>query len=249
MTQPQGATAFLALWNSIDDAARQAEYEVWHSFEHVPERVSLPGFISARRWRSVPRAQGAPLYFTLYWLEGAGALDTEAYRAVFAAPTRWTERMRGHLTEFLRMPCELQAGHGLSTASRLVTLQVRAHEEGAAAVLDAWLAARVQQGDLVCAHWGRSVETSAIPIANAASASAPRQGDLVVLLQGLDGAALQTQAQDLLRALGASASALRAPELFELLTEVRRDALPSPLTARLGPRNDLFQRFAKGDTP
>ena len=41
--------AFLALWNGIDRPEARAEYEAWHAFEHVPERVGLPGFEYGRR--------------------------------------------------------------------------------------------------------------------------------------------------------------------------------------------------------
>ena len=38
------APAFLALWNGVDTAqVSLREYETWHSYEHVPERVGLPG--------------------------------------------------------------------------------------------------------------------------------------------------------------------------------------------------------------
>ena len=40
-------TGFLALWNDFDPE-REAEYECWHTFEHVPERVGIPGFEQQR---------------------------------------------------------------------------------------------------------------------------------------------------------------------------------------------------------
>ena len=39
--------AFLALWNDVA-SGREAEYERWHTFEHVPERVAVPGMRGAR---------------------------------------------------------------------------------------------------------------------------------------------------------------------------------------------------------
>ena len=106
MTRPPGA--FLALWNSISSPALQPEYETWHTMEHVPERVGLPGFIEARRYRSwEPTANGTPLYFTCYWLDSLDALDSAPYRDVFTYPTPWSARMRTGLTDFFRLPCRL----------------------------------------------------------------------------------------------------------------------------------------------
>jgi hypothetical protein len=249
MSQPAGATAFLALWNSIASATLQREYEAWHTFEHVPERVSLPGFLEARRYRSVDHGNQPPAYFTLYWLQNLQALNHLAYQHVFDAPTAWTARMRGNLTNFLRLPCVLEGAHGLSSASQLAVLHLRPGADGAAAAIERELAQRVRAGDVVCAQWGRYSETSAIPIANRQDAAdAPQAGrDLVVLLQDLDMGNLRAVAASLQRALVPVAPAVRAPELFGLLTQVRRDALPGPAGTRPPPRTDLFELFASGD--
>jgi hypothetical protein len=42
-------SAFLALWNDFDPA-RDEEYNCWHTFEHVPERVGIEGVVSGRRY-------------------------------------------------------------------------------------------------------------------------------------------------------------------------------------------------------
>jgi hypothetical protein len=59
---PLRGSGFLALWNDFDPA-REAEYECWHTFEHVPERVGIPGFLSGRRYRAAERSESQ--YFTL----------------------------------------------------------------------------------------------------------------------------------------------------------------------------------------
>lgn len=240
-------SAFLALWNGIADPALQAEYEAWHSFEHVPERVGLPGFVQARRWRSLERPAGAPLYFTWYTLEDLAALNHPRYHAVFAQPTPWTARMRVQLTEFLRLPCELRGAHGISSAARLVTLRLRAPDDAAGQALDGLLRDAVGRGAAVAAHWGVFRETQAIPIDNQAS-DAPVPGrDLLVLLQGMEVDALHRLAATLADAMAASAPLVHSPQAFELLTEVRRDALPGSLDTRQPPRMDLFDSFCAGD--
>jgi hypothetical protein len=250
VSRPAAASAFLALWNGIDDARLQPEYEAWHTFEHVPERVGLPGFLAARRYRR--ESPASPLYFTLYWLDAIGALDTPAYAAVFAAPTAWTARLRGHLNGFVRLPCALRGSHGLSSTSQLATLHLRLQAEGAAGALDEVLATCVRQGQVVAADWGVFAPTREIPIANRPGGEPPQAGrDAVVLLHGLDAAALQAQAQAgrIVAALADAAVLVRPPERYTLLTEVRREALPPPLAQRQLPRDDLRERFHPGDTP
>jgi hypothetical protein len=56
----------------VDDV----EFNQWYFEEHVPERLSCPGFISARRFRAV---EGGPQYLALYELEGPEALETPQY--------------------------------------------------------------------------------------------------------------------------------------------------------------------------
>jgi len=233
-------TAFLALWNGIASAALQPEYETWHTFEHVPERVGLPGFIEARRYRSwsVDEA-GASLYFTCYWLDDLAALDSAAYRDVFAAPTPWSARMRTQLRGFFRQPCRLAGRHGTSSASQLCTL--RLHGEPAA--LSESLATLVATAQVVSAQWGRAAASEfTVPIANSA---ANTTDEMVLLLYGIDRAALVAAAQT----VAALASPAAPPAFFELLSQVRQDDLAHPLSARQPALMPLFHSFTSGDKP
>ncbi len=39
---------------SFDVAAEvQVEHDDWHSHEHLPERLSIPGFLRGSRWRAL----------------------------------------------------------------------------------------------------------------------------------------------------------------------------------------------------
>ena len=42
-------SAAIAMWWDIAPAQRK-EFEDWHSHEHFPERLSIPGFLRASRW-------------------------------------------------------------------------------------------------------------------------------------------------------------------------------------------------------
>ena len=251
MTRPD-AQAFLALWNSISSAQLQPEYDTWHSFEHVPERVGLPGFLEARRYRShdEPAAQ-PPRYFTCYWLESIEALATAQYREVFTHPTRWSARMRTELRDFFRLPCTLSGGYGQSTATQLATLHFRGDAARFAAQAAAQLEQLVDQAKVVCAHWGTVMASEDFPIANRTSAveAASADTDFVVMLQGLDRACLRVRTQQLAQTLAPVATVVTAPSFFELLSQVRQNELSSPLSARQPARPKLFQAFQPGDKP
>ena len=54
--------AAVAMWWDVPPDVR-AEWEDWHSHEHMPERLGIPGFLRGTRWVA---DSGAPSYFVLY---------------------------------------------------------------------------------------------------------------------------------------------------------------------------------------
>jgi len=50
----------------------------WYNQSHVPERVAVPGILSARRFELVD-GEGAYKYLAIYELENAEVLDSEVY--------------------------------------------------------------------------------------------------------------------------------------------------------------------------
>ncbi len=72
------------------DPEHEAEFNRWYEEEHLPERKTCPGFISARRFVSV---EGGPKYLALYDLESVDVLQSEAYLRI-AGPSERTARLR-----------------------------------------------------------------------------------------------------------------------------------------------------------
>lgn len=106
-------SAFLALFNDFDPA-RDEEYNEWHSREHVPERLGVPGMLRARRY--VNRADAAFPYFTLYEMDSAAVMQSAPYLHLLDHPTPWSAKMRPSFRRFLRIPCRglATAGEGLA---------------------------------------------------------------------------------------------------------------------------------------
>lgn len=95
------APAFLAMWNSCNP--ERSDYDAWHTLEHVPERVDVPGFLGARRY--VDGKGSLPEYFTIYDLSSLGVLDSEPYRALLSQPTPWSRDMRPDISDVIRHGC------------------------------------------------------------------------------------------------------------------------------------------------
>lgn len=234
------APAFLALWNGIASAQVQTEYDRWHSFEHVPERVGLPGFVEATRYRSTQQ----PLrYFTCYKLRSLGALSTPEYRDVFTHPTPWSARMRLVLRDFYRLPCAVGGDHGLGSASQLATLQWRSTLPDLADRLNPWLQALILSGAAVRAEWGAAPADEDYWLPNTANSLQGAGQDHVLMLQHMDAPALQHSVQALEAFLTPRVSCVAQPEYFEQLTHVRQEGLDSPPGQRRAPHTALFDQF------
>ncbi len=104
------APAILALWNDYP-SLHADEYEAWHTFEHVPERLTVPGMRAARRYVSSANSES---YFTLYELEDLNVIEHPAYLDLVHNPTPWSFKMRQHFSNVLRIPGEIMSadGHG-----------------------------------------------------------------------------------------------------------------------------------------
>ena len=87
---------FLAMWHDIASEAEE-EYNCWHTQEHMPERVGIPGFKVARRY--VDWNLELHRYFTLYEGQAIQAFDSPDYIARLNAPTSWTQKMMQGVVE------------------------------------------------------------------------------------------------------------------------------------------------------
>ena len=66
------------------------EFNRWYNEEHVPERLAIPGVLSAARY--VAR-QGGPKYLACYELEQPEAYFSDTWQNILKNPTEWTKRM------------------------------------------------------------------------------------------------------------------------------------------------------------
>lgn len=110
--------AALAMWWDMA-AERRREFEHWHSHEHFPERLALPGFLRASRWRA---ADGGTGVFVLYELQDHDSLSSPAYRQRLDAPTPWSTRLMPHHRHMQRAQCHVLVSRGAVTSAHAMTL-------------------------------------------------------------------------------------------------------------------------------
>jgi hypothetical protein len=143
--------AFLALWNDFDPG-RDAEYNRWHTFEHVPERVGIEGILAGRRYAARERSERR--YFTLYELAGLAALDGPQYADVVDRPTAWSAAMRPSFRNFLRSPCATVLTTGLGMAGSIVTFRFGVAQEPDASAVKAALEPLLESPESPRCIWG-----------------------------------------------------------------------------------------------
>ena len=133
-----GKAALLLCFDIVE--ASIAEHDDWHTHEHLPERLSIPGFLRGTRWVAV-RAQ--PRYLVLYEVQQLDTLASAAYLERLNHPTPWTSKMMPHYRGMTRGLCAVQASHGfgMGHAALLMRFKPRPAAESS---LGEWL-----QGDLL----------------------------------------------------------------------------------------------------
>jgi hypothetical protein len=92
-------TLFIPMFGDFAEETR-AETNRWFDLDHVPQRLTCPGFLRAERYQlaapSGATSEVPPLrYLNVYYIESAEVLTSEAYRRQVEARTPWSARRRG----------------------------------------------------------------------------------------------------------------------------------------------------------
>jgi hypothetical protein len=102
----------VAIWHDLTDAIKPEFYQ-WHSREHMPERLGIPGFNLGRRFIALT---GTPEYFNLYEADSLDVVGGPAYLERLNNPTPWTKRtvpgFRNVSRSVCRVECSIGVGQG-----------------------------------------------------------------------------------------------------------------------------------------
>ncbi|CAG0955872.1 hypothetical protein BURK1_00447 [Burkholderiales bacterium] len=123
----------LLLFDVVRDAI--PEHDDWHTHEHLPERLSIPGFVRGTRWVA---SSGQPGYFVMYEVEQLATLTSSAYLERLNNPTPWTSKMMPSYRGMNRGFCSVAGsfGVGMGHAGLLIRFSPAT---GAESLLREWL--------------------------------------------------------------------------------------------------------------
>jgi len=113
-----GNAAVAMWWNVAPDV--RSEFEDWHSHEHMPERLRIPGFLRGTRWMS---PSGAGDYFVIYELAEFETLTSRHYLDRLNNLTPWSTKMMPQHRNMTRSQCRVLSSHGGGAAHSLLTLR------------------------------------------------------------------------------------------------------------------------------
>ena len=100
--------------------AFEEEFNAWYDLEHVPERLAVPGFESARRYISTG---ASPRYLAMYDLETEAVLESEAYRRVGGDNSSpWTKRVTARARVYRAIGTQIYPAQALTPVSARVEL-------------------------------------------------------------------------------------------------------------------------------
>ncbi|HEX8666037.1 MAG TPA: hypothetical protein VF744_18640 [Beijerinckiaceae bacterium] len=183
-------TAAVAMWWDIAPAVR-AEFEDWHSHEHFPERMSIPGFRRGSRWAS----EDGEGFFVLYELDAYETLTSPGYLSRLNNPTPWSTKMMPHHRNMVRSQCRVLESGGGGLARFMLTLRL-SPAAGRAGGLHDRLKALVMRLPALPGLTGAHLLRTETPAAPATTEQKIRGGDAVadwiLLVSGYDSSVLET---------------------------------------------------------
>ncbi|AOX47968.1 DUF4286 family protein [Pandoraea norimbergensis] len=194
--------AQLCIWTNIDPAF-EADFNRWYDREHMQERVAIPGFRFARRFKALhdtPRP-----YLALYCTQDAGVFTSEPYAQAFNHQTEWSlrnfARMQGTQRRVGTLDVEAGEGQGGQLAAFVLDEATVAKSH---ARLASQLSELAQADGIVRATLQVTVPRLSVSLTAKGAPLPP--ADAVVLIEGSDAEAVRAAAEALAATYGVPAA-------------------------------------------
>ena len=196
-----GSAAMLLSFDIEADAVD--EHDRWHTHEHLPERLSIPGFLRGTRW--IGTTAGPPRYMVVYEVESLATLASDAYLARLNDPTPWTSRMMPHYRGMNRGLCAVLGSFGFGQGGAAALIRF-APQTSASAALNRWLLDDALPGatsrpGLGSAHLLQGAQAAAMT-SEQRIRGADRAVDSAIIVTGYDDSAVAAYATQLCAAGG-----------------------------------------------
>ena len=128
-----GKAAMLLSFDVVQDAI--PEHDEWHTHEHFPERLSIPGFLRASRWVAF---RGKPRYFVMYEVEQLATLSSDAYLKRLNNPSPWTSKIMPHYRHMSRGFCSVTGSFGYGMGQSCVLIRFKPAADASSSLRE-WL--------------------------------------------------------------------------------------------------------------
>lgn len=184
-----GEAAVAMWWNVASE--HLGEFHEWHSKEHLPERLGIPGFNRGSRWQQ----EDGGGFFVIYELATYETLVSDAYLARLNDPTRWSKTMMPPHRDMVRSQCRVGASHGRGVATYMSTIRLsprRGEHERLEGHLMPVLATLPERFGVTGAHLLRTETPKISATAEQQIRGSDAVADWIVLVSGHSASALRT---------------------------------------------------------
>lgn len=190
-----GDAAVAMWWNVADE--NLAEFHEWHSKEHLPERLAIPGFNRGSRWQR----EDSNEFFVIYELDAYETLTSEGYRSRLNAPTPWSTKMMPLHRQMVRSQSHVIASHGGGIAAFVSTIRL-SPASGRGPELEAFVRASIAHLPLRTGITGAHLLRTETPVLEPTEEQRIRGGDAaadwIIIVTGHDLSALIDITEDTL---------------------------------------------------
>tara|TARA_X000000950_G_scaffold17626_1_gene19254 strand:+ start:76 stop:471 length:396 start_codon:yes stop_codon:yes gene_type:complete len=115
-------SAVLVNWGGIKPN-KEENYNQWHSKEHMPERISLPGFLRGYRAMGIEGTNINHKYFMMYEAKNKEVFVSKKYLERLNNPTKWTKEILSNYISPSRTICSVISSKSIGSGNFILTVR------------------------------------------------------------------------------------------------------------------------------
>jgi hypothetical protein len=115
-------SAVLVNWGGINPD-KEEDYNQWHSKEHMPERISLPGFLRGYRALGIEGTNLNHKYFMMYEAKNKEVFVSKEYLERLNNPTKWTKEILSNYVSPSRTICSVISSKSIGSGNFILTVR------------------------------------------------------------------------------------------------------------------------------